>query len=93
MTPVKQPLMPRRIVINFGYFHTERGELKRLINEVSYDALNRNNPDPMEDDIDMDNHKVVNLKDPENDNDVVNKKFMEMNTSFSHDNYIYSSNI
>ena len=28
-------------VINFGYFHTERGELKRLINEVSYDALNR----------------------------------------------------
>ena len=34
-------------VINFGYFHTERGELKRLINEVGYDALNRKNPDPM----------------------------------------------
>ena len=28
-------------VINFGYFHTERGELKRLINNVSSDALNR----------------------------------------------------
>ena len=31
-------------VINFGYFHTERGELKRLINEVGYDALNRKKP-------------------------------------------------
>ena len=28
-------------VINFGYFHTQRGDLKRLINEVAYDALNR----------------------------------------------------
>ena len=28
-------------VINFGYFHTERGDLKRLINEVGYDALNK----------------------------------------------------
>ena len=25
-------------VINFGYFHTERGELKRLINDVSSKA-------------------------------------------------------
>ena len=84
--------------ITFGYFHTERGELKRLINETGYEALNRKNPDPMEDDIDMANHKIVNLKDPENDNDAVNKKFMEMNTSFSHDNYInilpiYKNNI
>ena len=52
-------------VINFGYFHTERGELKRLINEVGYDALNRKNPDPMEDDIDMANHSIINLKDPQ----------------------------
>ena len=37
----------RNDVINFGYFHTERGELKRLINEVSSDALNRNDPDPI----------------------------------------------
>ena len=51
-------------VINFGYFHTERGELKRLINEVGYVALNRNDPDPMEDDIDMANHSIINLKDP-----------------------------
>ena len=38
-------------VINFGYFHAQRGELKREINEVSSDALNRKNPDPMEDNI------------------------------------------
>ena len=52
-------------VINFGYFHTERGELKRLINSVSSNALNRKNPDPMEDDIDMANHSIINLKDPQ----------------------------
>ena len=51
--------------IDFGYFHTERGELKRLINSVSSDALNRKDPDPMEDDIDMANHSIVNLKDPQ----------------------------
>ena len=53
-------------VINFGYFHTERGELKRLINDVSSEALNRKDPDPMEDDIDMANHSIINLKEAEN---------------------------
>ena len=58
--------MPRRIrLLIFGYFHTERGELKRLINEVGYDALNRKNPDTMEDDIDMAQHSITNLKDPQ----------------------------
>ena len=28
-------------VINFGYFYQERGDLKREINDVSYEALNR----------------------------------------------------
>ena len=51
-------------VINFGDFHTESGELTGLINEVSSDALNRNDPDPMEDDIDMANHGIVHLKEP-----------------------------
>ena len=55
----------RNEVINFGYFHTERGELKRLINSVSSNALNRKNPNPMEDDIDMANHSIINLKEPE----------------------------
>ena len=82
----------RNEVINFGYFHTERGELKRLINSVSSNALNRKNPDPMEDDIDMANHSIINLKDPQPSdgsyaasvnfvnntvNDIINKKIKE----------------
>ena len=51
-------------VINFGYFHTQRGDLKRLINEVAYDALNRKNPDPMQDPVDMGNNFITNVKDP-----------------------------
>ena len=52
-------------VVNFDYFHTQRGELKRLVNEVSADGLNRKNPDPMESNVDMDNHDIVNLRDPQ----------------------------
>ena len=52
-------------VINFGYFHTQRGELTKLINAVGYDALNRKDPDPMQDNIDMANHSIINLKDPQ----------------------------
>ena len=55
----------RNEVINFGYFKDERGELKRLINSVSSEALNRKNPDPMENNIDMANHSIINLKDPQ----------------------------
>ena len=51
-------------VINFRYFHGQRGELKREINDVAFEALNRKNPDPMEDSIDMGNHSIINLKDP-----------------------------
>ena len=73
-------------VINFGYFHTERGEIKRLISEVGYDALNRKNPDPMEDDIDMGNHSIINLKDPTAQSHAANKKFVDgaiLNSNFS----------
>ena len=51
-------------VINFGYFHGQRGQLKREINDVAAAALNRKNPDPMEDSIDMANHSIIRLKDP-----------------------------
>ena len=33
---------------------------------TSSEALNRKDPDPMEDNIDMANHSIVNLKEPEN---------------------------
>ena len=52
-------------LINFDYFHTQIGEFKRLINEVSADGLNRKNPDPMESNIDMANHDIVNVRDPQ----------------------------
>ena len=56
----------RNEVINFGYFKDQRGNITHEIAEVASDALNRKNPDPMEDNIDMANHSIVKLKEPEN---------------------------
>ena len=61
-------------VINFGYFHAQRGELTREINDVAYEALNRKNPDPMEDNIDMNNHRIKGLSDGNENDDAVNIK-------------------
>ena len=61
-------------VINFGLFHAQRGELKREINDVSFKALNRKNPDPMEDNIDMANHRIKGLSDGNENDDAVNVK-------------------
>ena len=61
-------------VINFGYFHTQRGELTREINDVAYEALNRKNPDPVEDKIDMNNHRIKGLSDGNENDDAVNIK-------------------
>ena len=71
-------------VINFGYFHAQRGELKREINDVSYEALNRKNPDPMEDNIDMNNHRMKGLSDGnENDDAVTVKQLNEVEDNVS----------
>ena len=77
-------------VINFGYFHTQRGDLKRLINEVASDALNRKSPDPMLDPIDMGNNFITNVKDPLPSNshyaatvNFVNKTVSDNNTTIS----------
>ena len=78
----------RNQVIDFGYFKDERGELKPIINSVSSEALNRKNPDPMEDNIDMANHSIINIKEPEDHqatyaanvkfvNDTIEKKIQE----------------
>ena len=64
-------------VVNWGKIHEIRGDLKREINAVEYEALNRINPDPMEDDIDMANHKIINLADPTNNQDVTHKKYVD----------------
>ena len=51
-------------VVHWGKIHEIRGDLKREINAVEYEALNRINPNPMEDDIDMGNNFITNVKDP-----------------------------
>ena len=77
-------------VINFGYFHTQRGDLKRFINEVASDALNRKSPDLMLDPIDMGNNFITNVKDPLPSNshyaatvNFVNKTVSDNNTTIS----------
>ena len=74
--------------INFGYFHAQRGELTREINDVAYEALNRKNPDPMEDDIDMANHSIINLKDPKESDNSHAASVNFVNTSINHSNTI-----
>ena len=76
--------------INYGYFHTQRSYLKRLINEVASDALNRKSPDPMLDPIDMGNNFITNVKDPLPSNshygatvNFVNKTVSDNNTTIS----------
>ena len=64
-------------VVNWGKVHEIRGDLKREINAVGYEALNRINPDPMEDDIDMANHKIINTATPTDNNDVTNKRYVD----------------
>ena len=77
-------------VVNWGKIHEIRGDLKREINAVEYEALNRINPDPMEDDIDMGNNFITNIKDPlpSNSNyattvNFVNKTVSDNNTTIS----------
>ena len=82
-------------VINFGFFHAQRGELKREINDVSFEALNRKNPDPMEDNIDMNNHRIKGLSDGNENDDAVNVKQLneaEDNLSKYIDNKITDNN-
>ena len=52
-------------VVHWGKIHEIRGDLKREINAVEYKALNRINPNPMEDPIDMGNNFITNIKDPQ----------------------------
>ena len=65
-------------VVHWGKIHEIRATIKRNMNAVAYQALNRNNPDPMEDDIDMNNHKIINIADPILKTDIVNKKYVDI---------------
>ena len=47
--------------INYRYFHRERGEMKRLINNVSAQAVQRDGSDPMTGNLNMDRNKITDL--------------------------------
>lgn len=49
-------------VIDFSYFHTQRGDLKRLINESSAENLPKDGSESMQGNIDINNHEILNLK-------------------------------
>ena len=51
-------------VVNWGKIHEIRGEIKRDLNAVQYEALNRQSPNPMLDPIDMGNNFITNVKEP-----------------------------
>ena len=78
-------------VINFRYFHGQRGQLKREINDVSAAALNRKNPDPMEDSIDMGNHSIINLKDPNSSDSFHASNVNYVNKTISDNNAVINS--
>ena len=77
-------------VVNWGKIHEIRGDLKRDINRAAYEALNRQNPDPMLDPIDMGNNFITNVKEPGPSNsqyvatvNFVNKTVSDNNTTIS----------
>ena len=78
-------------VINFGYFHTQRGNITRLINKVSSEALNRKNPNPMENDIDMANHSIINLKDPKSSDSFHASNVNYVNRSITYNNAVINT--
>ena len=78
-------------VINFGYFHGQRGQLKILINDVAAAALNRKNPDPMEDSIDMANHSIIRLKDPKSSDSFHASNVNYVNRTITDNNAVINS--
>ena len=77
-------------VVHWGKIHEIRATIERNMNAVAYQALNRNDPDPMEDPINMGNHFITNIKDPQvSDNtyaatvNFVNKTVSDNNTTIS----------
>ena len=63
--------------VNWDKIHEIRGDLKRKINQVASDSLNRKSPDPMLDPIDMNNNKIKGLAEPTDLKDVANKKYVD----------------
>ena len=52
---------PDDCALNFKYFHTQRGDLLRQINEVGSKAFSKDGSDPMEGNLDMNLFDIINL--------------------------------
>ena len=52
---------PDDCALNFKYFHSQRGDLERQINEVGSKAFSKDGSDPMEGKIDMNVYDIINL--------------------------------
>ena len=76
--------------IDFGYFHKQRGALKRLIERESSNQFPINGNDPMKGNIKMtDNegniHKITGLGTPTDPNDAANKEYVDTKVSIKAD--------
>ena len=81
---------PDDCALNFKYFHSQRGDLERQINEVGSKALSIDGSDPMGGNLDMNGNKIIRLKDhlPSNSQyaasvNFVNKSISENNANLS----------
>ena len=52
---------PNDWALNFKYFHSQRGDLERQINEVGSKAFSKDGSDPMEGKLDMNIFDIINL--------------------------------
>ena len=81
---------PDDCALNFKYFHSQRGDLLRQINEVGSKALSIDGSDPMGGNLDMNGNNIIRLKDPLPSNsqyaasvNFVNKTISESNANLS----------
>ena len=81
---------PDNCALNFKYIHSQRGDLERQINEVGSDAFSKDGGDPMGGNFDMNNHEIINIKEPQSSNshyaatvNFVNKTVSDNNTTIN----------
>ena len=81
---------PDDCALNFKYFHSQRGDLERQINEVGSKALSIDGSDPMGVNLDMNGNNIIRRKDPLPSNsqyaasvNFVNKSISDSNANLS----------
>ena len=81
---------PDDCALNFKYFHSQRGDPERQINEAGSKALSIDGSDPMGGNLDMNGNNIIRLKDPLPSNshyaasvNFVNKSISDSNANLS----------